>query len=266
MGCLLSVDYKSWKMIKMLREADRPALKTFIGTALIKLATGVIGLWGSINIYFFSYLRSNGTEITKLTNSLIMLCAVIPASFAVFLSARLGTLLGYKTVVRICACIFAFSPYLINLSLNLFTMGLFYLLVPITCFAISSIPVLNCLWSQFPNDLNKVSGSAVLFFSLGMIIWNLTFVGITNPDNFKAEIVNEEAFFPPEISNNVFKASNVMFTLSGISFLIGSFLIEKRSDSSQNKLKLEEESPPPEPIEMIGSETKKSYSPSEEKL
>lgn len=52
---------KSWRMIKMLREADRSALKTFIGTALIKLATGVIGLWGSINIYFFSYLRSNGT-------------------------------------------------------------------------------------------------------------------------------------------------------------------------------------------------------------
>jgi hypothetical protein len=235
-------------MIKMLRDADRSALNTFIGTALIKLATGVIGLWGSINIYFFSYLRSNGTEITKLTNSIIMLCAVIPASFAVFLSLRLDALFGYKKVVRICACIFAFSPYLINFSLNLFTLGLFYLLVPITCFAISSIPVLNSLWSQFPKDLNKVSGAAVLFFSLGMIIWNLTFVGIINPDNIKAQIINEEAYFPPEISSNVFRASNLMFALSGLCFLIGSFLIEKRSDSIDNKLKLEEESPPPEPI------------------
>jgi hypothetical protein len=39
-----------------------------------------------------------------------------------------------------------------------------------------------------------------------------------------------------------------MFALSGLCFLIGSFLIEKRSDSIDNKLKLEEESPPPEPI------------------
>lgn len=48
-------------MLKMLKEADRSALQTFIGTALIKLATGVVGLWGTINIYFFSYLKNRGT-------------------------------------------------------------------------------------------------------------------------------------------------------------------------------------------------------------
>ena len=167
----------------MLREADRSALKTFIGTALIKLATGVIGLWGTINIYFFSYLRNKGTEITPLTNSVVMLCAMVPASFAVLISTKLTAMFGYKNIIRACAIIFALSPYLINLGLNEVTLGLFYLFIPVTCFAISSIPVLNCLWSQFPNDLNKVSGSAVLFFSLGMIIWNLTFLRITNPNN-----------------------------------------------------------------------------------
>jgi hypothetical protein len=48
-------------MIKMLKDADRSAFKTFVGTALIKFATGVIGLWGTINIYFFSYLKNKGT-------------------------------------------------------------------------------------------------------------------------------------------------------------------------------------------------------------
>lgn len=48
-------------MIRMLKEAEPSALKTFIGTALIKLATGVVGLWGTINIYFFSYLKNRGT-------------------------------------------------------------------------------------------------------------------------------------------------------------------------------------------------------------
>lgn len=167
----------------MLKEADRYAFQTFIGTALIKFATGIIGLWGTINIYFFSYLRNKGTEITSLTNSTIMLCAIIPASFAVLLSTKLTRIFGYKAIIRTCALVFAFSPFLINLGLNEVTLGLFYLFIPITCFAISSIPILNCLWSQFPNDLNKVSGSAVLFFALGMIIWNLTFLGLVNPRN-----------------------------------------------------------------------------------
>jgi Na+/melibiose symporter-like transporter len=105
-------------MIKMLREADRSAFKTFVGTALIKFATGVIGLWGTINIYFFSYLKHKGTEVTSLTNSVIMLCAIIPASFAVLLSTRLTSRFGYKKIIRICALVFALSPYLINLGLN----------------------------------------------------------------------------------------------------------------------------------------------------
>ena len=224
-------------MIRMLKRADRSALRTFIGTALIKLATGVVGLWGTINIYFFSYLHNRGTEITSLTNSVIMLCAMVPASFAVLLSSRLTVIFGYKKIIRACALIFALSPYLINLGLNEVTLGLFYLFIPITCFAISSIPILNCLWSQFPNDLNKVSGSAVLFFSVGMIIWNMIFLNLTNPHNEVAEIdSNNNAFFKADISDNVFKASNVMFACSGISFLIGSLLVEKKEDMGVNNI------------------------------
>lgn len=48
-------------MIQMLKQADPSARRTFLGTALVKLATGIVGLWGTINIYFFSYLRSHGT-------------------------------------------------------------------------------------------------------------------------------------------------------------------------------------------------------------
>jgi hypothetical protein len=67
--------------------------------------------------------------------------------------------------------------------MNLLTLGFCFLLIPITSFAISSIPILNCLWSQFPKDLNKVSGFAVLFFAVGMILWNLIFMSISNPNN-----------------------------------------------------------------------------------
>lgn len=167
----------------MLKNADKPARLTFVGTALIKFATSVIGIWGTINIYFFSYLHNNGTEITPRTNSAIMLCAILPSALFILLATRCTRYFGYKTVIRTSAFIFSLSPYLINIWLNIFTVGLFFLFIPVTCFAISSIPILNCLWSQFPNDLNKVSGSAVLFFALGMVVWNIVFTNVVNPHN-----------------------------------------------------------------------------------
>ncbi len=49
---------------------------------------------------------------------------------------------------------------------------------------------------MFPKDLNKVSGFAILFFSLGMIVWNLVFLQIVNPDNQPAVIDEQkQAYF-----------------------------------------------------------------------
>jgi len=125
-----------------------------------------------------------------------MLCAIVPSAVFMLLATRFSRYFGYKTVIRVSGLIFSLSPFLINFWLNIFTMGLFFLFIPITCFAISSIPILNCLWSQFPNDLNKVSGSAVLFFASGMIVWNLIFTNIVNPNNVEANIdQHNQAFF-----------------------------------------------------------------------
>lgn len=167
----------------MLREADEPAILTLIGTSLIKFAAGILGIWGATNIYFFSYLKNNGTNITSFTNSIILLCAIVPSAFMMLIATRLSRVLGYKTVIRGCGLIFATLPFIINIKLNLFVLGLCYLVVPISCLAISSIPVLNCLWSHFPGHLNKVSGAAVLFFAVGTIVFNFLFVAFTNPNN-----------------------------------------------------------------------------------
>jgi hypothetical protein len=161
-----------------------------------------------------------------------MLCAMIPSSFTVLMSTRLAKRFGYKLVVRVCSFIFALTPFIINFSMNLVTLGLCYILIPVSCFAISSIPILNCLWSQFPNDLNKISGLAVLFFALGMIVWNLIFLQFTNPGNESAVIDSQnQAFFSEQISQNIFKASNIMFAMSGACFISGSFLISKKGDN-----------------------------------
>jgi hypothetical protein len=123
-----------------------------------------------------------------MTNSIILLCTVIPSAFAMLGSTTLSRIFGYQLVVKVCGFFFALTPLLINLKINTFILGFCYVFVPVSCMSISSIPVLNCLWSQFPGHLNKVSGAAVVFFSAGSIIFNLIFAFIVNPNNEKATI------------------------------------------------------------------------------
>ena len=77
---------------------------------------------------------------------------------------------------------------LINFKFNLVTFAVCWMIIPILCFCMASIPLINCLWTQFPKDLSKISGFAILVFNLGLISWNLIFLYLINPENVKAEI------------------------------------------------------------------------------
>ena len=216
-------------MLKMLREADRPALLTLLGTILAKFAAGILGIWGATNIYFFSYLKNHGTNITAMTNSIILLCTIIPSTLSMIFATTLAKRFGYKKVIRVCGILFALLPYTINIHINLFVLAFCYLVVPISCLSISSIAILNCLWSHYPKHLNKVSGIAVLAYSLGSIVFNLLFVTFTNPDN-QAAIIDEDkqAYFSSSVANNIFKAANINYLIAGASFMLGSLLVSKK--------------------------------------
>lgn len=122
------------------------------------------------------------------------------------------------------------SPLLINFKLNLLTLTLFCLFLPATSFSISAIPVINCLWTQFSADRNKATALAVVFFSAGSIIWNLVFMALINPDNRIALIDdNGVAYFSSNVTAYLFQAANPVYFCGGLLFVIGSFLIEKRS-------------------------------------
>jgi hypothetical protein len=92
-------------------------------------------------------------------------------------------LVGYKNAIRLAAILFTLSPMVLNLALNKLTFTIFWLVMPLIAFCLGAIPIVNCLWTQFPRDLSKVSGLAVMSFSIGMILWNLVFVFIANPNN-----------------------------------------------------------------------------------
>lgn len=175
-------------MLQMYQAADRKAKMTLIGVCLMKFAGGLSLIWGSCNVYFFSYLKHHGEYIDSTTNSKLLLWALVPLLITVPIANPFSRWIGYQNAIRICALLFFLSPMVINLVFNTLIFTIFWMIIPITCFCMSGIPLINCLWTQFPKDLNKVSGLAILMFSVGIIVWNLLFMMAVNPDNAPASL------------------------------------------------------------------------------
>lgn len=69
-------------MLQMYQAADRKAKMTLIGVCLMKFAGGLSLIWGSCNVYFFSYLKHHGEYIGhhQLKTSLVGFSSIIDHS------------------------------------------------------------------------------------------------------------------------------------------------------------------------------------------
>lgn len=69
-----------------------------------------------------------------------------------------------------------------------------------------------------------------------MIIWNLLFFKLVNPDNKPAVLTdNGEAYFTDEITDNIVKATNVIFAIAGTLYIVGSFMIQKKDEEKKKE-------------------------------
>lgn len=109
-------------------------------------------------------------------------------SLVILVATWLSNRFGYERVIRICAAIFFISPLVIHIKFTILTLVIFVLFIPVSAFAISSIPVINCLWTQFPTVMNLSTSIAVTCFGLGGVLWNILFMFINNPYNKQAQI------------------------------------------------------------------------------
>lgn len=66
---------------------------------------------------------------------------------------------------------------------NIYVFTIFSVLIPGSMFALISIPILNCIWNQFPESKNKSTAILVVAFGLGGIVWNFLFMHMINPNN-----------------------------------------------------------------------------------
>lgn len=71
------------------------AFRTLLGVLFIKTSTGIVSLWGSLNLYILSYFYAEGSKITALTNSLIVLAVIIPMSIMILFATKISNKIGY---------------------------------------------------------------------------------------------------------------------------------------------------------------------------
>ena len=59
----------------------------------------------------------------------------------------------------------------------------FSIIIPCSMFALGSVPILNCMWVQFPKSKNKITATLVVAFGIGSTVWNILFMHMINPNN-----------------------------------------------------------------------------------
>lgn len=79
--------------------------------------------------------------------------------------------------------LFFVFPLINILVFNIYTFTICSIIIPGSMFALSSIPILNCMWTQFPQSKNKITAVLVIMFGIGSIVWNLLFMHMINPNN-----------------------------------------------------------------------------------
>lgn len=99
-------------------------------------------------------------------------------------------------------------------------------------FALGSIPILNCMWTQFPHSKNKITAALVVAFGVGSITWNLLFMHMINPNNDSATEVGNISIFSQSVTQNVRKTAIVGFAVTGVLSVLGSLLIERKVEET----------------------------------
>jgi len=159
------------------------AYRSLTGAVLIKLATGLITIWGNSNIYYLSWLVGKSVDIRKDANSIILLAAIVPISLLTLIATKISNKYGYESVIKVCAGVFMLSPLFVNFVDSLAGLAFFLVILPGSAFSVSAIPLLNIVWGHFPNHRHKVTSILIFFFSLSAILWNYLFVMLVNPKN-----------------------------------------------------------------------------------
>ncbi|EAS05631.2 MFS transporter (macronuclear) [Tetrahymena thermophila SB210] len=266
-------------MIKKVKEyldhlgyfkASKEARNTFLGVILVKFGTGAIGIWGIINIYFFSFYKQNDDNLRMSEFVFLITFAAIPMSVIAIFSVRIAQIYGFEKIIRSAMIINPISIMLGSTQDNFYTFALFNTFIASICFGSTVMPILYCLWSHFPTKTGNTTGVALASFGLATFFYSIFATYIVNPQNLPATIEYIEGqqtyyLFEEVVNQNV---PSMVFWIGFIQLLFcipGAFLISNNKES-ESLLNEENEENDEKDLEMnlLGSSFEKNIVVQEE--
>ncbi|KAL4512575.1 hypothetical protein ABPG72_020412 [Tetrahymena utriculariae] len=251
-------------------QASKEARNTFIGVILVKFGTGAIGIWGIINIYFFSFYKQNDDSLRMSEFVFLITFAAIPMSVIAIFSVRIAQMYGFEKIIRSAMIINPISIMLGSTQDNFYTFALFNTFIASICFGSTVMPILYCLWSHFPTKTGNTTGVALASFGLATFFYSIFATYIVNPQNLPATIEYIEGqqtyyLFEEVVNQNV---PSMVFWIGFVQLLFcipGAFLISNNKES-ETLLNEENEEDVEKDLEMnlLGSSFEKNVVVQEE--
>ena len=193
---------------------------------------GSLYTWSNLNVYFASYLKHKGNDVTPEDTAFLMPCIFLVQYCFMTLGVKLGNKIGPRLVVLIGISLMLLSYgimikftnyYLVLLSMGIFGMG----------DGIANLSVIKNCWMYFPNNKGLVNG--IIIGGLGISSSVLTPIAdyiIINPK--KKEPVNN--IYEKEVSDNLKKYLFfilILFAVLGIFAVALTFKYEEDQDPSK---------------------------------
>lgn len=69
------------------------------------------------------------------------------------------------------------------------------IIIPASMLGMSIVPILNCIWTQYPESKNKMTALLVFAYGAGTMIWNIILLHQINPLNREATIKDGDLYF-----------------------------------------------------------------------
>lgn len=219
------------KILTDPKDRDYIKFRSFVGAILIYFSYGGIIIWGSVKDYLVSYFRVTNPDLTLKHVNILLAGMAIPCGLSAIFSIQLSNKIGYKTVFKSCALIYAFGVFFSGFCTNFYAFAFFYSFLSGTAAGFSYTPIIFTIWNHFYDIKGRISG--YMFGAFG--ISNLFFIPfatfLVNPENKKALIEMQEGqdvlfYFDQEVYKNVPRMLMIMGLIYFVCCFIGSHLLE----------------------------------------
>ena len=193
---------------------------------------GSLYTWSNLNVYFASYLKNKGNDVSQEDTAFLMPCIFLVQYCFMTLGVKLGNKIGPRLVTLIgillmCASyiimIFYSKYYMVLLSMEIFGMG----------DGIANLSVIKNCWKYFPNNLGLVNG--IIIGGLGISSSVLTPIAdyiIINPE--KKEPIDD--IYVKDVSDNLRK---YLFFILALFLVLGTLSVALTFKYEEDPSKLE---------------------------